>query len=144
MFGVAFLAVYREAFETVLFYEALLTETDGGGTAPVVLGFAAGVLLLTVVAFGILRLSKKLPIRAFFTVSGALLYALAFVFAGAGIHALVEGGYLDPRPIRFPTIEWLGIYPDLLGLGLQAAFVAAVALGLMFELRSRRRAVAAT
>jgi high-affinity iron transporter len=144
MFGVAFLAVYREAFETVLFYEALLTESDGGGTAPVVLGFAAGVLLLTVVAFGILRLSKKLPIRAFFTVSGALLYGLAFVFAGAGIHALVEGGYLDPRPIRFPTIEWLGVYPDLLGVGLQAAFVAAVALGLYIELKGRRRAVAAT
>jgi high-affinity iron transporter len=142
LFGLAFLAVYREAFETVLFYEALLTEGSEGAAAPIALGFVAGSAILTFVAFLVFRLSKRLPLQQFFAISGALLYALAFVFAGAGIHALVEGGYLDPRPIRFPTIEWLGVYPDLLGVSLQAAFVAAVGLGLYVELRSRRRAVA--
>ena len=143
LFGIAFLAVYREAFETVLFYEALMTERGAAALPAVLLGLAAGSAVLVLAIVGIFKLSARLPVRAFFTISGALLYALAFVFAGTGIHALIEGGYLDPRPIRFPTIEWLGVYPDLLGVSLQALFVAAVGLGLAREMRARSARAAA-
>src|SRR5213076_2538941 len=41
--SVAFLAVYREGFETILFYKALLTSA-GGGTAAGVVGVIAGIV----------------------------------------------------------------------------------------------------
>lgn len=138
LFGIAFLAVYREAFETVLFYEALASES-AGSAAPIAAGFVGGAVLLTGIVFLVFRVAKRLPLKQFFTISGALLYLLAFVFAGNAIHALVEGGYVEARPIAFPTLRWLGVYPDLLGLSLQAAFVAAVAAGLWFDFRAQRR-----
>lgn len=137
LFTIAFLAVYREAFETVLFYEALLKD-QASRTSAVAGGAAMGAGVLFVAIWAIFKLSKKLPLKQFFTISGALLYILAFVFAGGAVHALIEGGYLDARPIPFPRVEWLGIYPDLQGVCLQSVFVMAVAGGLWLEWRSRR------
>ncbi|MFN0206347.1 MAG: FTR1 family protein [Planctomycetota bacterium] len=137
LFGIAFVAVYREAFETVLFYEALLTEPSAD-TTTIALGALAATAFLFVAIWGIFKLSAKLPLKQFFTISGALLYILAFVFAGSAIHALIEGGYIDPRPIRFPRIEWLGVYPDMLSVTLQSIFIVAVAAGIWFEFRGRK------
>ena len=39
-------------------------------------------------------------------VSGALLTLLAISFAGAGIHGLVQAGYLPSRPVAFPDLPW--------------------------------------
>jgi high-affinity iron transporter len=136
LFGIAFLAVYREAFETVLFYEALLKES-GANVAAVGFGALAGAAALGVAMVAIFRISARLPLRQFFAISGGLLYLLAFVFAGNAIHAFIEGGYLDPRPLPMPRVEWLGLYPDLVGVSLQAGFVLAVALGLWCEFKTR-------
>src|SRR5207247_11300538 len=51
--SVAFLAVYREGFETILFYKALLTSAGaaqggGGGASAVAAGIAAGAVGLLV------------------------------------------------------------------------------------------------
>lgn len=137
LFTIAFLAVYREAFETVLFYEALLKEHETQAAA-ISGGALLGAGALAVAVAAIFKLSKKLPLKTFFTISGGLLYILAFIFAGSAIHALIEGNYLEPRPISFPRVEWLGLYPDLLSVSLQSVFVAAVAIGLLLEWRSRR------
>lgn len=142
LFGLAFLAVYREAFETVLFYEALLKD-NAGFTSAIAMGAGVGALALLVAMVAIFKLSAKLPIRQFFTISGGFLYFLAFVFAGKGVHALIEGGYLDPRPIAMPALESIGIFADAQTLSLQVFFVAAVAVGLWVEYRGRRRALSA-
>ncbi len=138
LFGLAFLAVYREAFETVLFFQALWSEGGAGSGLAIVSGFAAGAVVLVVAIAAIFQLSRRLPIARFFAVSGALMYALAFVFAGKGIHALVEAGVLDPRPIAFVRIDWLGVYPDALSLATQAVFVVGIALGLWIDARLQR------
>jgi high-affinity iron transporter len=68
----------------------------------------------------------RLPTGPFFAVSSALLCGLAISFAGAGIYDLVAGGYLAPRPVTFPEIPWMGIYPDLTGLLVQLTIVTVI------------------
>src|SRR5690606_10240006 len=59
LFALAFVAVYREVFETVLFYSAL--ATDGNGAA-LLAGFGAAVVLLALIAWILLRTSARMPI----------------------------------------------------------------------------------
>ena len=120
--SVAFLAVYREGVETILFYKALLVSGGPGHTGPVILGLALGAAALVVLYVGIMRLGMRIPMKLFFAVTGALLYYMAFVFAGKGIAELQEGRIIGTTVI--PALEWLrvpflGIYPTLQSLALQ-------------------------
>jgi len=135
---VSFLAVYREAFETVLFYQALWMQSDGAGRSAVLGGFAAGVVALLVLAWLIIRLSVRLPLGLFFGASAALIAAMAVVFAGQGIAALQAAGRLPASPIDFPSIPLLGIYPNLQGIVLQLLLVVVVVAGYLY-LRGQTR-----
>jgi high-affinity iron transporter len=136
--GLSFLAVYREAAETVLFTQALLLD-HGGARSQVWMG--AGVGLLAVVALGVVmsRSVTRLPMGPFFAVSSALLCTLAISFAGSGMYELVAAGYLPPRPVSFPEIPWMGIHPDLTALLVQLTILAVVAMGAVVTLRRRSR-----
>jgi high-affinity iron transporter len=139
--GLSFLAVYREAAETVLFTQALLLDA-GSQRGQVLLGCALGAAAVFAVALLMTRAAVKLPLGPFFAVSGVLLCALAVSFAGTGVYALVASGYLTPRPVDVPEVPWMGIYPDLTGLLVQSAIVSVVAGAALLTLR-RRRAEAA-
>jgi high-affinity iron transporter len=112
----AFLAVYREGFETILFYKALFLTggPTGAGSMPIVGGMMAGSLVLVGVYVAISRFGVRLPLKPFFAVTGALLYYMAFVFAGKGVAELQEGGLISTTIIsggpRWPA---LGIYPTV-------------------------------
>jgi high-affinity iron transporter len=129
---VSFLAVYREAFETVLFYQALWLQSDAAGRSGVLAGFATGVVALAVLAWLIIRLSIRLPLSLFFGVSSLFIAVMAVVFAGQGIAALQAAGRLPASPIDFPTIPLLGIYPNLQGIALQVVLVALIAGGYLY------------
>lgn len=135
---VAFIAVYREVVETVLFYQALWMQTGADGRDLVLAGLAAAAAALVVLAWLIFRFSVRLPLRAFFAVNAVLLYALAVVFAGKGVAALQEAGTLPVTSVAFPTVELFGVYPNLQALGLQAALILVAAVAVA---RSRRKAV---
>ena len=143
-FGVAFLVVFREGFETVLFFEALLQSS--GQAAPVAAGFAAGLLVLLVV-YGLIRLAgMRLPFGLFFGATGALLYVLAFKFAGDGVRELQEGGLLGETPLRWiPTWGWLesglGVHPYLETVIPQAALLLLAAVAGTVLLLRRRASV---
>ncbi len=124
--SLAFLAVYREAAETVLFTQALLFNA-GGQHAQVWLGALAGAVAAAGAAWIMNRSVLRLQLGAFFGVSGVLLCLLAISFAGSGIYGLVQSGFLTPRPIAFPEVAWMGIYPDLTGLLVQFVIVAVIA-----------------
>jgi high-affinity iron transporter len=124
--GLSFLAVYREAAETVLFTQALVLESQAH-SLEVWIGAAAGIAAVAVLAAGMSRAVERLPLGPFFAVSGLLLCALAISFAGAGMYALVAAGYLPPRPVAFPEIPWMGIHPDLSALLVQLTIVAVIA-----------------
>jgi high-affinity iron transporter len=135
---VSFLAVYREVFETVLFYQALWAQSEGSGQTAVIAGFTIGMAALAVVAWLIARFSVRLPLRAFFSVSSVLLAVMAVVFAGQGIAALQEAGKLAANRVDFPSIPLLGIYPNMQGLALQLALVALIVIGFVYMRASRR------
>jgi high-affinity iron transporter len=142
----AFLAVYREGFETVLFYKALFVA-GAGGTMPVLAGIVAGSVVLVGVYIAINRFGVRLPLKPFFAITSAFLYYMAFVFAGKGIAELQEGDLIGTTILSWaPRVPALGIYPTVESLGAQAVLVmlAIVALVWTFVVEPRRaRGVAA-
>jgi high-affinity iron transporter len=137
--SVAFLAVYREGVETILFYKALLVSGGSGDAGPVVLGVVLGAAALVVLYVVIMRLGMRIPMKLFFAVTGVLLYYMAFVFAGKGIAELQEGRVIGTTVI--PALEWLrvpflGIYPTLQSLALQGLLVVlAIVAALVMRFR---------
>lgn len=150
LFSVSFLVVFREGFETVLFYEALGASVKGPGiTALLVSGFAVGLVVLVLMWFAIKRLSVRLPFGVFFGGTSALLYWMAFKFAGDGMRELQEGGVLGETLISwFPDVSflqtWFGMYPFVQTLALQAVLLAALVVGLFITVRAVRAQVART
>ena len=120
--SVSFLAVYREAFETVLFYQALWIQA-APAYVPVLGGLLAAAVALVVLSWLILRGSIRLPLGLFFGATSVLLALLAVIFVGQGIAALQEAGTLPIDPVNVPAIPALGVYPNLLGLALQVALI---------------------
>lgn len=143
----AFVVVFREGFETVLFYEAVAARAAGpSGRSLLVAGFVSGCVALAVLYVVFQRLGPKIPMRAFFNVTGALLYFMAFRFAGAGIRELQEANVLPQTPLRFlPDSafleQWLGIFPHLEPLLLQAVLLLLAIFAFARMARSRRAAV---
>jgi high-affinity iron transporter len=123
--ALTFVAVYRECFETVLFFQALAAQAGPPGRNALAGGLAAGVVLLAILAAIVFRFGQRLPLRRFFAASSVLLYALAIVLAGHGVAALQEAGWIPATPASFFRFEWLGIYPTWQGLAAQGALVVA-------------------
>ena len=123
---VSFLAVYREAFETVLFYQALWIQA-APAYVPVLGGLLAAAVALAVLGWLILRGSIRLPLGLFFGATSVLLALLAVVFVGKGVAALQEAGTLPVDPVNAPGIPALGLYPNLQGLVLQALLILLIA-----------------
>lgn len=136
--SVSFLAVYREAFETVLFFQALSTQAGPEGHGVLAGGVVAGAVLLAALAWAILRASVKLPIGLFFSVSGITLVGLAVVFTGQGIAALQAAGKIGVDAVDFIRLPMLGIYPTLQTLGAQVLAIAVSALALWRTLAARK------
>jgi high-affinity iron transporter len=138
----AFLAVYREGFETVLFYKALIISAGPAvGLTPILGGMLVGVLLLVGVYIGVNRFGIRLPLKPFFAVTSAFLYYMAFVFAGAGIAELQGGGFVPITPVSWaPRIPALGIHPTAETLAAQVVLLglALLALGWTFVIAPRR------
>jgi high-affinity iron transporter len=125
LIGVSFFAVYREAFEVVLFYQALWLQNAEGHQA-IIGGFLAGVVALLVATFAIFKLGVRIPLKYFFGITGTLLYIMAFIFAGTGINQLQAAGWVPATPLEFPpALPLLGIYPTLETLAVQALLLCA-------------------
>jgi high-affinity iron transporter len=130
----AFLAVYREGFETVLFYKALfLTGGHSGGTMPIVAGILVGSVAMVGVYIAINRFGLRLPLKPFFGVTSAFLYYMAFVFAGKGVADLQEGGLISTTIVPGgPRVPTLGIYPTIESLLAQGILVVLLLIALVW------------
>ncbi len=126
LFALAFIAVYREVFETILFYIALWTRGNGSS---ILAGLVAGVVVLAVIAFVLMRTSRRLPISQFFGWSSLLIAVLAVVLAGKGFAALQEAGIVPAIAVNGPRFEAFGIYPSLLPLVAQAVVLVIAVAG---------------
>lgn len=128
----AFLVVYREGAEAILFYQALLSGAGSAYGGVVIGGFLLGCGLLVAIFMLFRYGSVKLPITPFFAVTGVLLFYMAFTFAGKGVVELQTGGAFSSTPVSFPTIGILGVYPTAESLIIQGGLIVAAAAGLTY------------
>jgi high-affinity iron transporter len=114
----AFLAVFREGAEVVLFYQPYM-GTDN--TSSAVAGLIFGAVVLVFVYLLINFMSLRIPLKPFFTGTSILMFLMSISFLGAGIKELMEGDIISS--ITSPSwLQWipysdvldvLGIYPIL-------------------------------
>jgi high-affinity iron transporter len=133
--GLGFTAVYREGFETVLFYQALTLFAEGL-ILWVVLGALAAALALAGVGYAIFGLGRKLPLKPLLIGGVSVLLLLSVAFAGNAVRSLQEVDVIDATPIeggwaRLPVFlaELTGIHPTTEGIAVQLALLAVYALG---------------
>lgn len=138
LFGLAFISVYREVFETILFYAALWNE---GQAVWLFGGIAAGVAVLGLIAWVLLRTSRRLPIGLFFSASSVLIAVLAIVLTGKGVAALQEAGWIAVTVARAPHIELFGIFPTWQSLLAQLAILALLGAGFAFNIVRGRKSM---
>jgi high-affinity iron transporter len=137
LFGLAFVVVYREVFETILFYAALWTQ--GNGSA-LLAGAGVASAMLGVIAWAMLRYSRQLPISKFFAYSSWLMAGLTVVLAGKGVSALQEAGIIDIAPIaNAPRLSMLGLFPTWQSIVAQLLMAVAIVAGFSLNRRKRRR-----
>src|SRR5512135_1205467 len=137
--GISFFAVYREAFEVVLFYQALWmqNETDH---ASILWGLGAGLAALAIVTLAILKLGLKIPLKYFFGATGTLLYIMAFIFAGNGIKELQASLWVPTTPLSVPrAVPLLGIYPTVETLAAQGLMLCAFVVTSYWLARERKK-----
>ena len=132
LFALAFVAVYREVFETILFYIALWTRGNGSS---ILAGLVAGIVVLAIIAAVLLHTSRRLPISQFFGWSSLLIAVLAVVLAGKGFAALQEAGLVPAVATNGPRVEALGIYPSMLPLGAQGVALVIAVAGYLWNMR---------
>ena len=127
LFGLAFVVVYREAFETILFYAALWNPQSSG---IILAGALSAVALLAFIAWVMLRYSRKLPITQFFRYSAILIAILAVILAGKGVGAFQEAGVLSATFIAgLPRLAELGFFPTVETIGAQLLTLLALIAG---------------
>ncbi len=119
---VAFISVYREIFETILFYEALWAQVTEA--TYLLYGIATAVIALAIVSTLFFRIGMKLPLSLFFRATSIVLLILSVILLGKGIAALQEAGTIGAFYLNVPTVDWLGIYPTMQGITAQLLTVA--------------------
>jgi high-affinity iron transporter len=101
----SFFTVYREGFETVLFYQALLSFAKYMEWY-VIAGMVLGLAVIIGVAFGVRRLGKKLPLRVLFGLTMGIGAYMSIAFIGNAIREFQEVGYIS-------TTHLIGVIPRL-------------------------------
>ncbi|WP_034943543.1 MULTISPECIES: FTR1 family iron permease [unclassified Gilliamella] len=128
----AFLAVFREGAETILFYQAMLVDAKEHMDM-VWYGLAIGTIILAII-FVVIRFgTMKLPIRPFFIGTSILMYIMAIAFAGGGVKELQEADMIPVTSVDFiHSVEVLGIYPTVETLVPQIIMVFIVVVSVMY------------
>jgi high-affinity iron transporter len=101
----SFFTVYREGFETVLFYQAMLSFAKYMEFY-VIAGLVLGLAIIVGVVFLIRKLGKKLPLRVLFGLTMGIGAYMSIAFMGNTIRSFQEAGYI-------PTTHMIGIIPRL-------------------------------
>jgi high-affinity iron transporter len=101
----SFFTVYREGFETVLFYQAILSFAKYMEWY-VIAGMISGLAVIIGVAIVVRKIGKKLPLRVLFGLTMGIGAYMSIAFMGNAIREFQEVGYIS-------TTHLLGIIPRL-------------------------------
>jgi high-affinity iron transporter len=105
----AFLAVLREGFETAVFLLATFQASDSALLAAT--GAALGIVLATVVGYGIYRGGVRLNLSRFFRVTGVVLVLVAAGLVMSALHSAHEAGWVGVGQQQAVDLSWL-VLPD--------------------------------
>ncbi|MDR0816712.1 MAG: FTR1 family iron permease [Desulfovibrio sp.] len=131
----AFLAVFREGAETILFYQALLADTKEH-MGMLWFGFGVACLCLVVLFAAIRFGSLRIPLRPFFIGTSILMYVMSISFAGGGVKELQEADIVSVTHVSgIATVDILGIYPTMETLLPQAALLILAVASFLFYMR---------
>lgn len=139
LFGLAaisFMAVFREAFETVIFLRALLIEAGPAQQMAVGLGVLSAFLVVLVLAALLLRFSVRVPLRQLFAVSSFVMVLLSLILVGKAAHSFQETGILPVTSLPLSLhIDLIGLYPTYETILPQLAVVTGAALYWLYQRR---------
>jgi len=115
----SFFTVYREGFETVLFYQAMISFAKYMEWY-VVAGLVVGLGVIIGVTFVVRKLGKKLPLRVLFGLTMGIGAYMSIAFMGNAVREFQEVGYISttqligtvPR-LDINTATMTGIHPTL-------------------------------
>jgi high-affinity iron transporter len=103
--GMAFLAVLREGFETVVFllaaFQASTSPLEAGG------GALLGVIIAVVLGYGIYRGGVRLNMARFFRITGAVLVIVAAGLLMTAAHTAHEAGWINFGQQQAADLSWL-------------------------------------
>jgi len=103
--ALAFLAVFREGAETVLFINAL-ASAEGGWSAGLFAGLGVATVGLVVLFYFINLIARKIPLRPLFIITSAFLFAMAIKFIGEAVQEFQEQAMLPVTELK--STAWLG------------------------------------
>src|SRR5438128_4124955 len=124
--ALAFLAVFREGAETVLFINALAT-TEGGWSIGLFAGLGAATLGLVVLFYFINLIAQKIPLRPLFIITSAFLFAMAIKFIGEAVQEFQEQAIIPVTEIKgsnFLTASGLNPRVDALSITIMLLLLA--------------------
>jgi len=144
---IGFTSVYREGFETVLFYQAIFSFSQGLELW-VWLGVAAAAVVLAGVAYAVLKLGRAIPMRTFLTLAIIIVMLTSVAVLGNAMRALQESTVISLHFLEgWPSLpiflaQATGYYPTLPSVLAQAILLTIYLLGAVytFLIRPRRRA----
>ncbi len=129
--GIAFLAVFREGAETILFLHALARSTAGWGPA-LLSGLGIATLCLIVLFASMQWLALRLPLRPMFVATSAFLFVMGLKFVGNAIQELQEKAMVSYTDAPVPDFAVsLGLNPTWEALGAQLAIALIAILGML-------------
>jgi high-affinity iron transporter len=136
----SFFTVYREGFETVLFYQAMISFAKYMEWY-VVAGMVVGLGVITGVTFLVRKLGKKLPLRVLFGLTMGIGAYMSIAFMGNAVREFQEVGYIStthligtvPR-LDINTATMTGIHPTLETIVAQLVLLAVYLVGSLYVL----------
>lgn len=148
---VGFTAVYREGFETVLFYQAMFSFGEGLHTW-IFAGMAVAVVALAAVAWAVLKMGRKLPVKQFLTVALIIVMLTSVAVLGNAMRALQEAALLDLHFLdSWPSLpiflaQATGYYPTLPSVLAQGILLTVYVVGAVvtYGYAARRKAALAS
>ncbi len=133
----SFFAIYREVFESVLFYQALWVQVNDTTKPALWNGIFVAALILASTGWMIFKFGIKLPLGLLFAATSLFLGLMAVIFAGQGVAALQDANIITSSPVHFLTLPMLGFHPTVQTLLVQVSVICILAL--CYLLPSRRQ-----
>ncbi len=111
---IAFLGVFREGAETVLFVWGLLVGASGTAGWPALVGGAAGLAAAALLGWSVFRAGRRVSVRRFFAITSVVILLLAAGLFSSGLGKLTGLGWLPDTPVAWDTS---GLLPDTGAVG---------------------------